>query len=110
MKAAFKSFNDWLACKLADWLCSMMVFWGIVFLVTIPLRWQTPVGVLGWSTWFVQAFFQGVALPVLGLVGKLSGDRVEKLVKETHDVSMDSHDELHCKLDRILELLEGFNP
>jgi len=106
IKAKADAFNLWLAYKLSGCLCTMAMFYGIAFLVTIPLRWQTPEGMLGWSTWFVQAFFQGVALPVLGLVGKLSGDKLEKLVLETHDVAMESHDELHSKLDAIIEKLE----
>jgi len=99
-------FNEWLASKLADYLCTMACFYGVVFLVTIPLRWQTPTDVVGWINYLVQTFFQGVALPILGFVGKQAGDKQLKLLQETHDVVMKSHDELHLKLDAIIGKLE----
>jgi hypothetical protein len=37
----------------------------------------------------VAVFFQGVALPVLGYVAWKSGERVEKVIKETHDVVLE---------------------
>jgi len=57
-------------------------------LVIIPLFFQQPTGI-GWVQYGVTVFFQGVALPVLGYVALRSGERTEKMIKETHDVVME---------------------
>lgn len=83
-----KSFNDKLADMLADWLSSMAMFYGLTFLIISTLYWQTPQGPIEWLQFFVQTFFQGVALPVLGFVSKKAAAKQEKLLQETHDTVM----------------------
>jgi len=82
------SFNDQLASKLADWLSTMAMFYGVAFLVMLPLIWQRPANLVGWAQYVISVFFQGVALPVLGFVSKKEGDRNNRLLKETHDAVM----------------------
>lgn len=82
---ALQRVNIWLAERLADVLASMAIFYGIFFLVTIPLHWRTPQGVYEWVNYLSSNFFQAVALPVLAFTAKLAGQRTEKLLQETHD-------------------------
>jgi hypothetical protein len=81
-------FNEWLGDKLANWLSTMAMFYGVTFLVFLPLFFQRPNGLVGWAQYSSSVFFQGVALPVLGYVSKKEGDRNEKLMRETHDTVM----------------------
>ena len=82
----FKKLNDLIGDKLAYWLSTMGMFYGICFLVVAPLFFQRPVGLVSWMQYVVSVFFQGVALPVLGYVARKSGEKQEKLLLETHDV------------------------
>lgn len=84
----FKNFNDWLAERLSVWLSTMAMFYGVAFLVMLPLIWQRPTGMVGWSQYAISVFFQGVALPVLGFVARKEGDRNNRLLSETHDTVM----------------------
>jgi hypothetical protein len=86
---AITRFNDWLGDKLSDWLSTMAMFYGIAFLVLIPLYWQQPTSLVGWIQYTVAIFFQGVALPVLGYVSKREGQKQAVLIKETHDAVME---------------------
>jgi len=81
-------FNNLLAGKLADWLSTMAMFYGIAFLVLLPLIWQRPANLVGWAQYLVSVFFQGVALPVLGFVAKKEGERNSRILQETHDMIM----------------------
>lgn len=81
-------FTDWLGDKLAHFLSTMECFFLIFLLVIIPLFFQHPTGI-AWVQYGVAVFFQGVALPVLGYVAWKSGERVEKVIKETHDVVLE---------------------
>ena len=89
-----KLINDAIADKLADWLSTMAMFYGITILVIAPLFWQTPHGIVAWMQYAVSVFFQGVALPVLGYVAKKSGDKTETVLRETHDAVMSELKEL----------------
>jgi hypothetical protein len=104
-----KYFGTGLAIKLSDWLGTVCCIYGVLFLVTIPLRWQTPADLMGWMNWAVQTFFQGIALPILGVSQKIESKKQMALLQETHDISMKSHEELHSKLDLIIDHLEVAN-
>ena len=98
-------FNKWLANGLADVLCTMLMFYGITILVTSILFFQMPQTPLEWVQFVVQTFFQGVALPILGFVGKISGQRTEKLLKETHAASMLELSQNKQEMKKMNELL-----
>ncbi|MCY0875377.1 MAG: hypothetical protein OWT28_03770 [Firmicutes bacterium] len=77
--------NDWLGDRLAFWLSTMACFYFITMLVVVPLFFSRPSGLVGWVQYLVQSIFQGVALPVLGYVARIAGERQEKVLTETHD-------------------------
>jgi hypothetical protein len=90
-----KKFNDWLADKLSIYLATMTMFWIIFFLAILPLLIDIPKTPKEWAQYLLSAFFQGVALPVLGYsalksekASKKSGEEQAKLLKETHDAIM----------------------
>jgi cell shape-determining protein MreC len=84
-----KRLNQWLGDKLAIWLSTMGCFYLIFALVVVPLFFQHPQDLVGWVQYIVQSIFQGVALPVLGYVARISGEKQERVMNETHDVVMD---------------------
>ena len=63
----------------------MWLFWGLTLLVLLALALQRPSGAQGWILFWVSIFFQGVALPVLAFVSNKQGDRMERVLRETHD-------------------------
>jgi len=77
--------NDWMGDRLAFWLSTMACFYFITLLVIVPLFFERPEGLVGWVQYLVQSIFQGVALPVLGYVARIAGERQEKVLIETHD-------------------------
>ncbi|MGD0152834.1 MAG: hypothetical protein ABSC17_03585 [Thermacetogeniaceae bacterium] len=94
-------FNDWLADCLADGLSSMACFWIITSMVIVVLFWQRPNSMVGWITYISTAIFQASALPVLGFVSNKESAKLQALMQETHDTTMnelkligEDHDEL----------------
>jgi hypothetical protein len=100
-----EKFNDLLAEKLSNWLSTMACFYFICFLDLLTLFFQRPHDAQGWIVFWVSVFFQGVALPVLGYIQKVEGEKQAKLLKETHDTVMQ---EL-AELKEILSLLNSQN-
>lgn len=84
-----RRYNDWLGDRLAFWLSTMACFYLISALVLVPLFFQRPQGLVGWVEYVVQSLFQGVALPVLGYVARVAGEKQEKVLNETHDTVME---------------------
>jgi cell shape-determining protein MreC len=84
-----KHINQWLGDKLAIWLSTMGCFYLIFALVVVPLFFQHPTDLVGWVQYIVQSLFQGVALPVLGYVARIAGEKQERVLNETHDAVMD---------------------
>jgi len=84
-----KKFNEWFGDKLAFWLSTMGCFYLILALVIVPLFFERPTGLVGWVQYIVQSIFQGIALPVLGYVARIVGDKQEKILTETHDAVME---------------------
>lgn len=96
--------NGWLATKMADYLATMAMFYGVTILTLSILLFQAPRSPLEWVQYAVQTFFQGVALPVLAFVAKISGEQQEKLLRETHDAVMNEMKEIKellAKVNRI---------
>jgi hypothetical protein len=83
-----QKFNNWLGDKMAFWLATMACFWIVTVLVIMPLFWQRPHTLVEWMQYLISVFFQGIALPVLGYVARVAGDKQERLLKETHDTVM----------------------
>lgn len=83
-----KRFNDWLGDRLALGLATMTCFYLILALVIVPLFFQRPTDLVGWVQYIVQSIFQGIALPVLGYVARVAGEKQEKVLNETHDAVM----------------------
>jgi cell shape-determining protein MreC len=84
-----KRLNAWLGDKLAFWLSTMGCFYLIFALVIVPLFFQHPSNLVGWVQYIVQSIFQGIALPILGFVARISGQKQERVLNETHDAVMD---------------------
>jgi len=82
------NFNDWLGDKLSYWLSTMAVFYGVTFLILSTLLFERPINLIGWIHYLVSIFFQGIALPLLGYTSRKAGDIQSKLLRETHDASM----------------------
>lgn len=83
-----KKFNNWLGDKLAFGLSTMTAFYVVTIFVLAPLVWQRPEGPIGWVQFLVQSLFQGSALPVLGYVARVAGEKQERVLRETHDTVM----------------------
>jgi hypothetical protein len=96
-----RSIHNIVAVKLADILCTMAMFYGVTIFTLSILCFQTPRTPLEWVQYSIQTFFQGVALPVLGLVGKINGERQEKLLQETHDAVMEEMRELKILMGQV---------
>jgi cell shape-determining protein MreC len=84
-----KKLNDIIGYKLALWLSTMGCFYIIFALVIVPLFFQQPKGFIGWVTYIVQSVFQGAALPILGYVARVAGEKQENVLNETHDAVME---------------------
>lgn len=84
-----RKFNNWIGDQLALWLSTMGCFYLIGLLVIVPLFFEHPHGFIGWVQYIVQSIFQGVALPVLGYVARMGGEKQERTLNETHDVVME---------------------
>jgi cell shape-determining protein MreC len=84
-----KKLNDIIGDKLALWLSTMGCFYIIFALVIVPLFFQQPKGFIGWVTYIVQSVFQGAALPILGYVARVAGEKQENVLNETHDAVME---------------------
>jgi len=115
-----ENFSEWLATKLADALANMVMFFGVTFLTLSILFFQTPHTPLEWVQYFIQTFFQGVALPILAFVAKIEGNRQRKLLQETHDTVMEEIQEIKAMMvelrnvadeeKKIEAALENFRP
>lgn len=84
-----KRFNNWLGDKLAFGLSTMAAFYIVTAFVLVPLIWQRPEGLIGWVQFLIQSLFQGSALPVLGYVARIAGERQEKVLNDTHNCVME---------------------
>lgn len=82
-------FNDWIGDKIAYGLSTMTCFYVILVLCLVPLLFQQPRGTVAWAQYIIQSIFQGVALPVLGYVARMAGEKQDKLLNETHDTVME---------------------
>lgn len=56
---------------------------------------------------FVSNAIQLVSLPLLGVAGKVQGDRIDNLIRETHDATKELLDDLHAKHDALQNHLKG---
>lgn len=83
----FESLQEKLAVILSDSLSSMTMFWIITLLVIIPLFFNQPSGLVAWMQYIVSVFFQGVALPVLGYIAKISGSRTDAIISKIEELS-----------------------
>lgn len=101
-----KLFQDKFAIILSDSLSSMTMFWIIALLVIVPLFFSQPVGIVGWMQYIVSVFFQGVALPVLGYISKISGIRTDKIINKIAGLSEKIEllsEKIHNDVDDIKE-------
>lgn len=81
--------NAWIADHLSTWMITMEAFWILVVLTWGSVAISRPAGAQGWDLFLVSIFFQGAALPILGLVSQKQGDRMERVMRETHDAAME---------------------
>ncbi|MCL6443637.1 MAG: hypothetical protein K6T83_09310 [Alicyclobacillus sp.] len=89
-----RRFNEWLAERLSIILSSMWLFWVLCVMTWGSILLQRPNGAQGWDLFLVSIFFQAVALPVINLTTAKQGDRMERVLNETHDAVMSELAEL----------------
>jgi len=90
MKNLFRKFEtsmEGFAMMLSNSLSSMTMFWLISILVIVPLFFNQPTTIVGWMQYLVSVFFQGVALPVLAYIAKLSGERTDGIIRKIEELS-----------------------
>ena len=58
----------------------MWLFWLIIVIFIGAYFVQAPLGAYEMIMFFISAFFQAIALPVLAFVSNISSDRLEKKV------------------------------
>lgn len=80
--------NDWVAERMSVILSSMWLFWALCVLTWGSVLLQLPDGAQGWDLFLVSIFFQAVALPVINFTTAKQGDRMERMLDETHDAVM----------------------
>ncbi|HZW84189.1 MAG TPA: hypothetical protein VFF14_12310 [Candidatus Deferrimicrobium sp.] len=85
----FRKFTKWLGDKLSYWLSTMAMFYAVSLLILIPLAFVRPTGTIAWIQYSVTVFFQGAALPLLGYVARIAGEKTDTMLKETHDTVME---------------------
>jgi hypothetical protein len=86
--------NEWLADRLAFGLSTMACFYVVTALVVAPLFWQHPHTAVEWMQYVISVLFQGSALPLLGYVARVQGEKQEKILRETHDAVMEELTEI----------------
>lgn len=89
MRRLWRRFNDWLADHLSIWFISMEAFWILVMLTWGSVIIERPANAQNWDLFLVSIFYQGIMLPVLGQVSNRQGDRMERVMRETHDAAME---------------------
>jgi Zn-dependent membrane protease YugP len=92
--------------KLSDLLAMAWLFYILNIAAVIILVFQRPTDLLSWTLFFGTIYFQSVTLPVINNTAKRSGEKMMKVLQETHDTAMESHSELHSKLDLLIENME----
>jgi hypothetical protein len=102
----FKAITDLIINFIAESLGTKVCVLVFCIIAGLPLHYQPPTDLLGWCSYISQTVIQLVALSILAIVAKNEGLKQAKLLQETHDVTMESHDELHLKLDAIIDKLE----
>ncbi len=88
MMKQWHHFNEVVASHLAVWLVSMEVFWVLILLTWGSVLIHAPSNAQGWDLFLVSILYQGIALPILGIVSNKQGDRMVALLQETHDTVM----------------------
>lgn len=81
-------FNNLVANKLSIIMSSMWLFWALAIVLVVigivhPM--DNPYNMV---MYWISAFFQAIALPVLAFVSNLQGDRAEKIAKDTNRAVM----------------------
>ena len=90
-----KRFNEWLAEKLGNSLSSMTFFYFCVLIDLIELKPGIDANnVIIWCNYIAQTVIQLIALPILGVLQKITHAHHEKHHKNLTDI--------HSKLDRLL--------
>ena len=93
-KTSITKGNDWVANKTAIILSSMWLFWLIIIIFVAAYLIQAPLGAYQMVMFFISAFFQAIALPVLAFVSNIQGDRLEKKVDELQSEMLEEIKEL----------------
>lgn len=83
-----KRLDDWIADHVTRAVASMKLFYALNIVVGVAIIYQHPANIEGWLLVVVSVWFQGVALPPIAKMSQIQGDRMEKVLRETHDVLM----------------------
>jgi len=89
-----RRFNNFIADRLASFMATMLLFWLLLILDVAGAIVDPPSNTQGWLLWGVSILFQSIALPVIALVSNKQGERMERVLRETHDAAMSELSEI----------------
>ena len=78
-----------MAKKMTVVLSSMWLFWLLAIALIVAAIMEPPNTPYTFVMFVISAAFQAVALPVLALTSSIQGDRMEKVTKETHAMTIE---------------------
>ena len=88
----FNRLNDWIAVRANQLFSTMVCFWVFLIFALLPLRWPSAMPLVQFVS---SGVLQLVALPLLGVGTVLAARASDRLSKEQHDATMDSHAKIH---------------
>ena len=88
-------FNDWLAIKITNGVSTMWCAYAFTIIAFISLPEAIKGGIATLIAWIAQTFLQLVLLSVIMVGQKIQNDQRQTI--------LDSHDEIHEKLDGIID-------
>ncbi len=92
------SLNNRIAVRLSALILSLGCFWALNVGLAVGLLIPCTMPVVQFLS---SAWFQAVALPLIGVSATISAMEVMALIRETHDAVMEMLTDLHAKHDLL---------
>ena len=102
-----KRFNDWLGVKITQSVGTMWCAYAFAGLALISLPASIHQGTQALIQWIAQTFLQLVLLSIILVGQQVQSARIEARDAETHDTVLATHQELHAKIDVLIEAVPG---
>ena len=107
----FNAINDRIARRLSPVILSMAIFYVLTIGFVVGLA---DPRFLVYFQAFSSNWYQGIALPIIGVSGAIAAAETMKLIRETHDAVMEMHEQhaadlaaLHMKHDELHNHVKG---